>query len=167
MAHQEIFRWFDGGPVVAWQRETRQLNMPFAADASPRVIGEQILRELKIAGSFRAQRSQDGRTLLIARSGAFSPRRLTYTFATGTVVVETQEFRVQSFLENLHRRRGFTGESLANDLWAASLDVLVVSILFWIFSGLWMWWQLKVTRRVGAACALAGMALFGLLIANL
>ena len=54
-----------------------------------------------------------------------------------------------------------------DDLWAVSIDVWVVAVLVWILSGLWMWWQLKPTRRLGLVGALIGFALYGLFMYKL
>lgn len=41
------------------------------------------------------------------------------------------------------------------------MDLVIVAMLFWVLSGLWMWWELKVTRRLGAIFIFGGIALFG------
>jgi len=37
-------------------------------------------------------------------------------------------------------------------------------MIFWALSGLWMWWEMKVTRGLGAAALLAGAGLFALFL---
>jgi hypothetical protein len=37
-------------------------------------------------------------------------------------------------------------------------------MIFWAASGLWMWWEMKLTRRWGAIFGMAGLALFGLFV---
>ena len=64
----------------------------------------------------------------------------------------------------MHRRRGFGGSFVADNAWAVSIDVVVVAMIFWVLSGLWMWWELKITRATGLAVALGGVALFVVLI---
>jgi hypothetical protein len=44
--------------------------------------------------------------------------------------------------------------------WAVSVDLVIVAMMFWVLSGLWMWWEMKVTRRLGALAALGGAGLF-------
>ena len=43
----------------------------------------------------------------------------------------------------------------------------VATMLFWVVSGVWMWWEIKPARTWGAGFALAGFALFGLLLATI
>ena len=45
---------------------------------------------------------------------------------------------------------------------ALSVDLVVVAMVFWGLSGLWMWWEMRVTRIWGTACALGGLVVFGL-----
>jgi hypothetical protein len=37
-------------------------------------------------------------------------------------------------------------------------------MIFWVASGLWLWWELKVTRRWGAVSIGGGVGLFALLL---
>jgi hypothetical protein len=48
-------------------------------------------------------------------------------------------------------------------LWAIGVDAMFVSMVFWGFSGLFMWWQLKAVRRLGAIVAAAGILVAALL----
>ena len=43
----------------------------------------------------------------------------------------------------------------------------VAGVIFWALSGLWMWWELKVTRRLGALALAGGVALFAFFLAVL
>ena len=52
-------------------------------------------------------------------------------------------------------------------IWAVLVDLVVVGMLFWVASGLWMWWEIKPARGWGAACALTGFGVFGILLATL
>jgi hypothetical protein len=50
-------------------------------------------------------------------------------------------------------------------VWAVVVDVVIVAIVFWALSGLWMWWEMRVTRAWGAAFLLGGLAVFGFFLA--
>jgi len=146
-----------------WRVERRQaLELPADSTATRAARSEQVLRALGLAGGFRLLRSGDSSTFSILRTAAIQPRRVTYDVGLGTAVVERQPFRIQPFLEGLHRRHGSNGFR-ADDLWARAVDLTVLGMLLWICSGLWMWWEMKVTRRLGALLALGGLALFALL----
>jgi hypothetical protein len=124
-------------------------------------MAEQILMSLDLDGSHNVRPRRDG-SIVINRGDLVSPRRITYTPSDGKVVVEKQEYRTNALLERFHRRRGYaTGYGL-DTAWAVTVDLVIVAMVFWALSGLWMWWELKVTRKLGALAALAGVALFGL-----
>ena len=42
----------------------------------------------------------------------------------------------------------------------ANIDLVIVAMVFWVLSGLWMWWEMKMTRLFGALAAVGGLALF-------
>ena len=73
-------------------------------------------------------------------------------------------FRSNAFLERFHRRRGYaTGYGL-DTAWAVTVDLAIVAMVFWVLSGLWMWWEMKVTRRLGTAALAAGAGLLALFL---
>ena len=44
---------------------------------------------------------------------------------------------------------------------AVSVDIVVAAMVFWALSGVWMWWEMRATRRWGAVCLIVGLGLFG------
>jgi len=64
----------------------------------------------------------------------------------------------------MHRRRGFQTPYALDDTWAFTVDVFIAGVIFWALSGLWMWWELKVTRKLGAIALSGGVALFALFL---
>jgi hypothetical protein len=100
--------------------------------------------------------------ITINRTDPLTPRRITYTSADNKLLIEKQEFRAQPFLEGLHRRRGYNNRYSVDTAWAVSVDVAIIGILLWVASGVWMWWELKLTRRAGAICIAGGLAVFAL-----
>jgi hypothetical protein len=40
-------------------------------------------------------------------------------------------------------------------------------MIFWVASGLWMWWEMKLTRLWGAVFALGGLSLFALFLVTI
>jgi hypothetical protein len=93
--------------------------------------------------------------------------RLTYDPATRRLVVERQAANTRAFLERMHRRRGFQHPYGLEDTWAFSVDFFIAAMLFWALSGLWLWWEMKVTRKLGAATLLAGVLLFSFFLRTL
>ena len=94
-------------------------------------------------------------------------KALLYTAADKKVVIEKLEFSGAGFLERMHRRRGFQHNYLLEDLWAVSVDLTIAALLLLSFSGLWMWWELRVTRPLGAIALGTGIALFAIFLSVL
>jgi hypothetical protein len=139
----------------------------FPADAKPRQIGEQILRDLHLEGAFGVQGpAPDGR-LTINRQDLVEPRRIVYTPADAKLTIEKLAFRTPAFLERFHRRRGYQQHYMMDNTWAFTVDLVIVAMVFWVLSGLWMWWEMRVTRLWGAAFALLGVALFAFFVAKI
>ncbi len=45
-----------------------------------------------------------------------------------------------------------------------TVDLVIAGMVFWVLSGLWMWWEMKVTRKTGALALATGAGLFLLFI---
>jgi hypothetical protein len=43
---------------------------------------------------------------------------------------------------------------------AVIVDLAVAGMLFWVVSGIWMWWEIKPARLTGAGFAVLGWGLF-------
>ena len=152
-----------GPPVFAKEREL-VYDGTFPAGATPRAMALQILAFLDMDGAHGVPNPGRDAAIVINRFDPVSPRRITFTPADGRIVVERQAFRTPAFLERLHRRRGFQHDYPLEDTWAFSVDLVIVAIAFWVFSGLWMWWEMKLTRRLGALCLAGGAALLAVFV---
>ncbi len=139
-------------------------DVPSEADDTPERLGRRILRDNGLDGAFSVQGSLESGALTIFRDRPIRSYRLTYDVASESLTIERQSFDLVFALEMLHRRKGFQHPYLANDLWAVVVDVVIVAILLWAVTGLWMWWQMSRTRKLGAACMAAGLALFALFL---
>jgi len=158
-------RWTGGPPSYVLERE-QQYDRPFPPGTPPQDAARQILGDLDLAGAFGTQGSPDGR-FTINRQDLVSPRRIVYTAADRKLVVERLEFRAGAFLNRLHRRRGYQPPFTADRVMAVIVDVVIVAMVFWGLSGLWMWWEMRATRRWGTVSMLAGAAVFVFLVAML
>ena len=107
-------------------------------------FGPQSRRRVRRAGT-----GADGR-LTINRQGMLSPRRITFTPQNRRIVVERMELETSGFLNRFHRRRGYQQPYAADLAMAISVDAVIVAMVFWALSGLWMWWEMRATRLVGA-----------------
>ncbi|MEZ5398242.1 MAG: hypothetical protein R2729_01150 [Bryobacteraceae bacterium] len=162
MNHRPLFRG-NPAPPPEWKTLSESpYTGEFAPGATPAQMAAQLLASLDLDGAHQA-RMRDGR-LEINRQQAANPLRVTYTPETRAVRVEQAAFKAPEFLERMHRRRGYQHPYAIEDAWAFSVDLVIAAILFWVLSGLWMWWELKVTRLWGGLFALAGIGLFALFL---
>ena len=161
MNHRNLFRERESENTVRYEKEKEVLyDGVFPSNASPSLMAQQILSGLHMNGSHSANSASVGQEVIIHRHDPISPRRITYTPADRLLVVEREIFRTPVFLERMHRRSGYQHDYPFDDTWAFSVDLVVVTMVFWILSGLWMWWELQSTRRWGALCLVVGLGLF-------
>jgi hypothetical protein len=136
----------------------------FEPGTPPREMAQQILSDLNLDGAYGVQGpAPDGR-LIINRQGMLSPRRITYRPQDRRVVVERMELETSGFLNRFHRRRGYQQPYAADLAMAVSVDAVIVAMVFWALSGLWMWWEMRATRGWGLACAATGIGIFTLFV---
>jgi hypothetical protein len=154
-----IAKYGPGAPPYEIER-TGRYDGAFAANADPREIARPILTSLDLEGAHTVTRRQDG-AIVITRQDLIAPRRITYAPADRTLVVERMQHRTNALLERFHRRRGYATGYALDTVWAASVDIFIVAVLFWVASGLWMWWEMRVIRMLGLSAVLTGAILFG------
>ena len=160
--------WFRGRPSAPPKWETvsdRRYEGQFPEGATPAIQASQILMSLDLDGAHQAA-MRDGK-LVIQRHIALRPMRLIFSPDSKQLLVERQAADTSAFLERMHRRRGFQHSYAREDAWAFSVDLFIAAVIFWSLSGLWMWWELKVTRRLGSLALLGGVSLFSFFLAVL
>ena len=163
MNHREWLRRGSGQAVAQFEKEREEpYQTSFAPEAPPQAIAEKILRDASLEGAFNARKDSAG-VVTIVRQDPVTPRRITYSPAESKLVIEKEPFRWPAFLERMHRRRGYQHAAL-DDSWAVSVDLVIAAMIFWVLSGLWMWWEMPATRRLGAIFAVGGLALFALFL---
>jgi hypothetical protein len=149
-----------GRPVVYAKEREQPYNTTFEPGTPPRVAAEQILSDLHLEGTFGvASPSPDGK-LTITRQDIIAPRRITFYPGEHRVEIERAKTDAVGFLYRFHRRRGYEPPFAADRAMAVSVDLVIVAMVFWALSGLWMWWEMRVTRLWGLACAIAGIGIF-------
>jgi hypothetical protein len=151
-----------GGPqTFVIEREQRySIGGPAAP---PREVAAHILANLQLEGAFSVQGPQPDGTLVINRQDLVSPRRITFSPRARTLVVERLLPTSSQLLNRFHHRRGFQQPFAADQAMAWSVDLVVVAMVFWALSGLWMWWEMRATRFWGFAAAAFGIGMFALL----
>lgn len=168
MNHRRSFHGPPPEPPPRFEVE-RELRYPgeMPDGASPQQIASQLLATLDLDGTHVVTRQSSQEKVVINRLHPVSPRRVTYTAADQHVVVEKMVFSGSRFLEQMHRRRGYQHPYALEDLWAASVDLTIAALVILALSGIWMAWELRVTRRWGTLSLLAGAGLFALFLAVL
>jgi hypothetical protein len=165
MNHRDWFQAIYGKSAPSWIKESETVfGGSVAQDEQPKDTAPKILASLGIQGTHTVTRPDTGGTFSIVRQFATNEKRITFTPASKALLIEHREFRPNVFLERFHRRRGYQTENAVDDTWAFSVDFVVAAIVFWALSGLWLWWELKVTRRLGAAFFLGGIVLFAIFL---
>src|SRR5262245_31721539 len=163
MTHGDyVFSFYPSkNPAMVTEREL-DYSRSFPTNTTREQIGLQILGDLGLDGTHDVHGGRNGKPIVINRQHALTARRSTFDAAAHKVSIEREEFRAPTFLERMHRRRGYNQPYTLEDTWGFSVDVAVVVMAFWSLSGVWLWWELKTTRYWGAVSLVAGLGLFAL-----
>jgi hypothetical protein len=160
MNHRAIFVARYGEGPVPYEHERRLVyDGVLPDDADLRTISKQILMSVGLDGAHGVSRQKNG-TIVINRNDLVTPRRLTYSPVDRSLVIERMQPRANALLERFHRRRGYATGYRLDTIWAVTVDAFIVAMIFWVASGLWMWWEMKVTRAFGLTALAGGIALF-------
>jgi len=90
--------------------------------------------------------------------------KATYNSLTGSLggqpadEVPPEPISTRRFLTRLHSAHGYPSSVGARWGWALVVDVMAFVMVFWGVSGLFMWWQIKATRRIGFVVLLLSAA---------
>ena len=167
MNHRAVFiaRYGDG-PIPFERERVVAYDATFPENAEPRTISRQVLASLDLDGAHTVSRRADG-TVVINRQDLLTPRRLSYSPVDHTVVVEKLQHRPNALLERFHRRRGYATGYTLDTVWAVSVDLVIAAMVFWVGSGLWMWWEMRATRRLGLGALATGVGLYAIFLTTL
>ena len=161
MNHRDTFIEMLGGEKPNWVFESQQqYDGAFSLEADRNDIAQQILSDLRMDGRHRVGGNLESGKITIDRNDPLTPRRITFHAETRQVLVERRLSTPNTWLEQMHRRRDFNSDYMVDDSWAVSVDIVILAMVFWVLSGLWMWWEVKLTRRMGSIVAIAGAGLF-------
>ncbi len=166
--HFQMIRQHYGGRLNQFEKEKEmEYRAAFPNDATPELIGERILRDLDLTGAFFVRgKVQEGK-LIITRQAPFTMRRITYHIKEEKLLIEKQVFQTPGFLTRLHIRHGYRQSYAASWAWGAVVELTAIAMVFWVASGIWLWWEIKPARKLGALFTFIGLALFGLLLATI
>ena len=164
MNHRALFVDASGPGAPPFERERELVyDGVFSDDADLEAIARQVLTSVDLDGAHGVTRRKDG-AIVISRNDLLTPRRLTYTPADRRLLIERMPHRTNVMLERFHRRRGYATGYALDTAWAVTVDLAIAAMIFWVLSGLWMWWEMKVTRPFGALALAGGAGLFALFL---
>ena len=166
MAHHEYVSSFysSKSPAMITEREL-DYSRSFSTNITRETIAQQILQDLGIDGAHSVSGGRNGRSLVIQRQYALPQRRITFEAVKGKIAIEREEFRTPTILERMHRRRGYSQPYTLEDTWGLTVDIAVVTMVFWSLSGIWLAWEIKTTRVWGMLSLGVGLGLFVLFAA--
>ena len=148
------------GPPAAFEKERELVyDGVFPEEATPRIMAQRILVSIGLDGAHTVTRRGDG-TLVVERRDLVTPRRITYAPGDGRLVIERMPLRTSAWLERFHRRRGYETGYALDTVWAVSVDLVIIAMVLWPLSGLWMWWEMRATRNTGLLALLGGAGVF-------
>jgi hypothetical protein len=157
-----------GGPLPEMTQErTVAYDGTFPARSTPAQMAGQILTSLGLDGTFRTSHRTGDNALVIDRLDPVTPRRITWHPQSRSVTIERLPWNSRAFLERMHRRRGYQYDWPIAEAWAASVDLFCAAVLAWTLTGLWMWWEIRATRRWGALALAVGAVIFTVFLLTL
>ena len=165
MNHRELVAsWHSSKTPALVQEQELAYSRGLPADATPQQMGLQILRDIGLEGTHRVSGGKDGKPLVIERQHPLALRRITFDSKQSKIVIQREEFRSATILERLHRRRGYQNPYTLEDAWAFSVDLTVLTMVFWGLSGIWIWWELRAARIWGIISGGLGLAFFAVFL---
>ena len=163
-----VQQYFDDKAVPDW---TVRVDKPYEIEIPEgddlRSTGERMLKDAGIEpGAFGAYREGGGR-IGAYRYDFWHATRITYFPDQKRLTAEDRRFRWDHFMTGLHARGGFEQAGILDNTWGIIVDLVCLSMLVWIISGLVMWWQIRGHRIWGVAAIAAGVAAFALFLIRL
>jgi hypothetical protein len=162
-AHSQYFDRLDAATgLPLWTlRAERIVDVPVPeAPAGLRAFGRTLLAEAGVDSSSFGTYRQSPSQINVYSYSFWKSTQLKYYVDQKKLTVEDRRFRWDHFLTGMHARGGFDHDGALALSWSVVVDVVVVAMIVWIASGLYMWWELPGQRRWGWLAIVAGSASF-------
>jgi hypothetical protein len=178
--HSVLYDLPSGTAFVSTSEQAEAEQPPFAMRGLkvPGALGERLKAGLPQALIRQGLAADDasisiGAELLFLVEADGRIWRASYNPQTGAVsgrpvdIDQTSDLSARRFLTQLHLTHGYPSQAGIKWLWAVVVDCMFASMIFWGISGLFMWWQIKSVRAVGAvvlsiSLILAAVLAFGM-----
>jgi hypothetical protein len=158
--HGTYFRQFRPGPdgwIQLWEKNY-QTELP-ATQPELREWAANVLKEHDLYGGPFGVQGNTQRVLINAPR-FIKPLRITYRPGDEWLIAEQRETSwVETFLR-LHFRAGYGQVGLLQKVWGFIVDLVCISFLVWIVTGLYLWWKIPQTRAWGWLAIGAGVLSF-------
>ena len=162
-AHNQFFEQRDAAKgLPLWTlRAERALDMPVPEDtAGLRAFGATLLKDAGVEATSYGTYRQSPTQVNVYAYSFWKSTQLKYFIDQKKLTVEDRRFRWDHFLTGMHARGGFDQEGFLLLSWSVVVDIVCVSMIVWIASGLFMWWELPGQRRWGWVAILGGTVSF-------
>jgi hypothetical protein len=160
----------DWGAFVVERQTT--YDAPLPATHSQRGLPPEVLRPLAAAilddlglggRSFWTDMPSDNRVNIHAFK-FLTATRVTWFMDQGRVRAEDQRFSLDRFLVGMHERGGFEQQPWLTKAWGVIVDLVALSLLTWVLSGLYVWWKGRRRHLGGGIVLAAGLICFVVLV---
>ena len=128
--------------------------------AGLRAFGATLLKDAGVEATSYGTYRQSPTQVNVYAYSFWKSTQLKYFIDQKKLTVEDRRFRWDHFLTGMHARGGFEQEGFLQLSWSVVVDIVCVSMIVWIASGLFMWWELPGQRRWGWVAILGGTRLF-------
>lgn len=147
---------YDRVPPEKW---TADVLRPFAK----KVIDDLGIEITSAYGAYRP----NNREIIVLVFDFWNNTRMRYNIENKTITVQDKRFRWDQFFTSLHARGGYRQDGFLNTTWSVIVDLVSIGFILWVASGLYMWWQLKGTRKWGALAVGSGLISFVIFLMTL
>jgi hypothetical protein len=123
-------------------------------------LGARVVRDFHMEDSSYGVYRQGPKQLNIYVHTFWKSAQFKYFIEEKRMVGEDRRFRWDHFLTGMHARGGFEDGRFFPTMWAVVIDLVCLSFLIWVASGLYMWWSLPGLRKWGWLAVVGGLASF-------
>jgi hypothetical protein len=148
----------------------RKLQLPAGAipAGTPAQQARAVLEKLDLDGPHQILGDPNAKELSIYRMSVTGDYRISWRRDQSLAVVRRyRPYSLWRSINSLHFTHGYDARYPLPALWAITVDLVVVSIWFWIVSGIYIWARRPLRRFWGGVCLAGGGLLFALLVALL
>jgi hypothetical protein len=158
--HGPAFRSLRPGPdawIQFWEKDYTA-GLPATQPELREWAGEILKANDLWGGPYGVNRNQQ--RAIINAPRFLKPLRITYRFDDHKLIAEQREPSWVEAFHRLHFRAGYGQVGPMQKVWGFVVDLVCVSFLVWVVTGLYLWWKLPQTRRWGWVAIGAGMVSF-------